>query len=99
MILGGKEVPPAMYTSKILQQGGVLTSRTVHLHRTDLAKNDGGKQDNAEEKADAPHEEDRGMHLPSGQHLLVDINTWITTSSTPRKGWPWPCSNWSMSPN
>jgi hypothetical protein len=73
MILGGKEVPPTMYMSKTLQQGGTLTSRTVHLDQTDLATNDGGKQDNAEVKADVPHREDGGAHLPSGQHLLVDI--------------------------
>jgi hypothetical protein len=62
-----------MYTSKTLQQGSALTSRTVHLDQTDSAKNDGGKQDNAEEKAAARHEEDGSTHLPSGQHLLVNI--------------------------
>jgi hypothetical protein len=69
VILGGKDVPPTKYTSKTFQQGGALTSRTVHLNRTNSETNDGG-EDDADE--DAPHE-DGGLHLPSGQHLLVDI--------------------------
>ena len=73
-IVGGKEVPPTMYTSKTFQRGGALTSRTIHLDRTvSPTKDDDGGEGDADEVA--PHGEDGGggLHLPSGQHLLIDI--------------------------
>lgn len=68
-IIAGKKVPPTTYTSKIFQQGGALTSRTVHLDRCP-ANFFHGTEDDADEVT--PHE-DEGLHLPSGQHLLIDI--------------------------
>ena len=68
-IIAGKKVPPTTYTSKTFQQGGALTSRTVHLDRCP-ANFFHGTEDDADEVT--PHE-DEGLHLPSGQHLLIDI--------------------------
>jgi hypothetical protein len=68
-IIAGKKVPPTTYTSKIFQQGGALTSRTVHLDRCP-ANYFHGTEDDADEVK--PHE-DEGLHLPSGQHILIDI--------------------------
>ena len=68
-IIAGKKVPPTTYTSKTFQQGGALTSRTVHLDRCP-ANYFHGTEDDADEAT--PHE-DGGLHLPSGQHLLIDI--------------------------
>ncbi|KAL3817182.1 hypothetical protein ACHAXA_007725 [Cyclostephanos tholiformis] len=71
VILGGKEVPPTKYTSRTFWQGGALTSQTVHIDRAGSTSYDGGEDDAANEVA-AQHD-DGDMHLPSGQHLLVDI--------------------------
>ena len=71
VILGGKEVPPTTYTSRTYQQGGALTSQTVHLDRAGSANGDGLEDDAADEVAS--RHDDGDMHLPSGQHLLIDI--------------------------
>jgi S-adenosylmethionine/arginine decarboxylase-like enzyme len=75
-IIVGKNVPPTTFTSKTFQQGGALTSRTVHLDRKCSADRmysanyfHGGK----DEADEGTHNKDGGLHLPSGQHLLVDI--------------------------
>lgn len=71
VILGGKEVPPTMYTSRTFWQGGAVTSQTVHLDRAGSANNHGFENDAADEAAS---QHDNGdLHLPSGQHLLIDI--------------------------
>ncbi len=68
-IIAGKKVPPTTYTSKTFQKDGALTSRTVHLERCPANFFRGTKND-ADEVV--PHE-DGGLHRPSGQHLLIDI--------------------------
>ena len=73
-ILPGKQVPDTLYTSKNYVQEGIATSHTVHIDR----------QGTDEDVHPAPsshvndshyHEEDgeEEVHLPAGQHLLVDI--------------------------
>ena len=88
-IVGGKEVPPTMYTSKTFQRGGALTSRTIHLDRTvSPTKEDDGGEGDADEVA--PHTEGVVSICPRGSIFWSTSSTWIQTSSTPRRGSPRP---------
>lgn len=83
-IIPGKNVPFTTYASKTFQVEGSLSSHTLHLDRrssffegSTLMRN--GKNNSSfidEEVIDSHfgHNDDsNGLHLPAGQHLLVDI--------------------------
>ena len=82
-VIPGKEVPPTTYTSKHFGVEGSRQSYDLHLDRSDgeyeceLFGVDVRDKDSPEDSSD--DEEDdiddlmEGLHLPAGQHLLVDM--------------------------
>ena len=86
VVLPGKEVPFTSYASKSFNVAGVSFSDTVHIDRRPAGGSDQGQcsqEDRLDEEknsqgearvSDYSHNDDSdGLHLPAGQHLLVDI--------------------------
>ena len=74
-VIPGKEVPPTTYTFKHFPVEGSRTSYDLHLSRVAL-----DDYENSEDSSDDSSDDDEqtkdlteGLHLPAGQHLLVDI--------------------------
>ena len=64
--INGKDLPPTTYTStQVLPQDAATTSHSVHMDRKVKLYD----EDSITNDVDAKQEQ----HLPSGQHLLVDI--------------------------
>lgn len=83
-ILPGKEVPYTTFASKIFPEEGAVTSHTIHLDRSNaMDLHDKGIEDvvsnilYADSEDDSEDEDatlsEESLHLPAGQHLLVDI--------------------------
>ena len=82
-----KMSPLTTFTTKMFPQKAATTSQTVHLDRRDLSNNseanDGSNfadaqfkedEDEEDEEDDEENDDDKDeIHLPTGQHLLVDI--------------------------
>ncbi len=71
-------VPLTNFTTKLFQQEATI--HTVHLDRRgtstendDDDNDEDSSDDDDEEEEDTTQEEEEELHLPSGQHLLVDI--------------------------
>mmetsp|Transcript_23997 Transcript_23997/g.47668 ORF Transcript_23997/g.47668 Transcript_23997/m.47668 type:complete len:614 (+) Transcript_23997:116-1957(+) len=82
-VIPGKEVPPTTYTFQHFPAEGSRNSYDLHLPRVDelddvvsMTNEDDSSDDNSDDSSDDEDNNDdlsEGLHLPAGQHLLVDI--------------------------
>ena len=86
-VIPGKDVPPTTYTFKHFPVEGSHTSHDLHLNRAALDEHECGNMQHANTSAEDigkdsedssddssnDDEETENIHLPAGQHLLVDI--------------------------
>mmetsp|Transcript_20520 Transcript_20520/g.37382 ORF Transcript_20520/g.37382 Transcript_20520/m.37382 type:complete len:889 (-) Transcript_20520:246-2912(-) len=68
----GKDVPLTSFTSKLFMQKATITSNMIHLdrHSSHVSEVQLNASDVEEDNID---EDEDDLHLPAGQHLLVDI--------------------------
>ncbi len=82
-VIPGKEVPPTTYTFQHFPTGGsrinydLLLDRSDEEHELDNVVNK-STEDSSDDSSDDSSEDDNddpleGLHLPAGQHLLIDI--------------------------
>ena len=80
-VIPGKEVPPTTYTFQHFPVGGSRSNYDLYLDRSDeeyeldntVSK---GAEDSSDDSSDDEDDNDdplEGLHLPAGQHLLIDI--------------------------
>jgi len=88
-VIPGKEVPPTTYTFEHFPVEGSRTSHDLHLDRSLDDEHERGNmqhagastEDSSDDSSDDDSSDDdeeksdptEGLHLPAGQHLLVDI--------------------------
>ena len=87
-VIPGKDVPPTTYTFKHFPAEGSRTSHDLHLDRAALDEHEygnmqhantstedisEGSEDPSDDSSDDNSDLKEGLHLPAGQHLLVDI--------------------------
>ena len=78
-VIPGKDVPYTIYASKTFHTPAATTSNTLHIDRSASKKSSSSYNDENRSNGDTPindysHNNDAdGLHLPAGQHLLVDI--------------------------
>jgi len=70
----GKDVPLTSFASKLFMQKATSTSNTIHLDRHSSHESEVQVESyDTEDKEDVIDEDEDDLHLPAGQHLLVDI--------------------------
>ncbi|KAL7549854.1 hypothetical protein ACHAWF_013114 [Thalassiosira exigua] len=78
-VVGGKDVPFTTFASKTFHREAASASHSVHLDRRNADAEAGAVATSSpDEEGDDSDDEDRNvfeesLHLPAGQHLLVDI--------------------------
>ncbi len=80
-VIPGKEVPPTTYTFQHFPTGGSRSNYDLYLDRSDEEhEHDNTVSKSAEDSSDDSSDDEddnddplEGLHLPAGQHLLIDI--------------------------